>query len=261
MLRRTGAFVVATAAIALLSAGCGPDGNSNANPPTPDTSIGAYPDPGCTAEHPRHVSINPTEWETLLLTCASSDGTSMHVDNLSSTVIDVTSSDLNADMAVEDQQPASLEEAAAEMAAPASCLVGTCSLPAGRTLDIDSDAELTLTFRVDDTKTLTAQAARGLVSVLTSRVPSPGGGFVQQVASCARDVQNLAQPAQWQEDVRNTITGSLDCSELVKKVLEEPQPDEAAVADDVVKAASRVGDGVWIDALSYDTVKILSHVR
>lgn len=54
---------------------------------------------------------------------------------------------------------------------------------------------------------------------------------------------------------------SRSCGQLFDSVLGEPPPDENAIADRVTSIAEHVGDGLWIDSLSYASAKILSHVH
>ena len=193
--------------------------------------------------------------------CASDDGKHAHVDNLSSSVIDVSSSDPAAAMNLETYEPASLVAQSVRDAVPGGCdLSGNCVLPSERTLDVTSDASFTLFFDVDDTQTLIATGAAALARWATS-VGSAPRNLPSRVATCAQNVSGLTAPAQWQEDVRGAITTSTSCAQLTRDVLGEPAPDENAVADRVTSIAEHLDSGLWIDSLSFETARILSHVH
>jgi hypothetical protein len=192
--------------------------------------------------------------------CESTDGTGAHVDNLSSVVIDVSNSDLLADMSLEDHEATSPVAQAVQTAVPGSCdFSATCVLPAGRTLDISSDTQYSLHFNVDGTQTVVAHSAAALARWMMSKV-TPSTGLVGQVVSCAQTVNDLAEPEQWQEDVRSSIVTSQSCGQLVRSVLGE-QADESAVADRVTSMAAHVDEGLWVDELSYNAARILWHVH
>jgi hypothetical protein len=245
MFRKVGtSFAVASL---LVTTGCdGGNGNQQQNA-----------DPGCARDMPHAVAIKPPEWGTLVRMCASDDGSGARVDNLSSSVIDVSSDNVSVDMTVEDQQATSPVAQAVQAAVPANCLFLRCVLPAGRTLDVVSDRSVSLNFRIDYTKTVVAHMA----AALGTSIPRPGPGVVGEIASCADDMNHLTTPAQWQEQVRYAITTSHSCGHLVRQVAGTQEPDEGAVAGHITSIARRLDGGVWIDTLSYETAKILARVH
>jgi hypothetical protein len=258
---RRAAFI-AGGLLLTIAAGCGGSSSTTSTTVELPTHPTVPADAGCNAAQPHHVAVNPVAFGTLIQVCSSSDGSSVRVNNISSTVIAVSpdSQGSSVTMHLDPFTATTFVAAATAAAVPGQCSFSRCSLPGGGAVIAEGSAPIILDFDVDYSATTAANAATALAAYLQGRLSSPGQQLARRVATCADEAGSIAQQNQyWQVALRSAITGSADCGSLLRSALDEPAAERVSTAEEVTGLAKSIGHGTWIDTLTYGGAEILAH--
>lgn len=251
-------FGLISASLGLVLVGCG-NGNSTTSSPAYTVPTTTQVDSGCNPVEPRHVEVTPSSFGTLLHVCSSTNGSTVRVENISSTVIRVSPRSRGSTLRLEPSTATSFVEEATAAAVPGQCSVSACSLPGRAAAIAQGPAPVILGFDVDYSQTTSAVVASALAGYVQGRLQTPGQRLANSVATCATAAGQFAQNNYWQDALRSAITGSSNCGDLLHNILGEPVAEESTVAEEVTGFARRVGGGTWIDALTYGGAEILTH--
>jgi hypothetical protein len=206
--------------VAILGVGCDDDDGSADSTTSPDYSE-PVADDGCedVVDHPYRAT---REAHGYVVACLSEDGSSVHVHNVSSHVLNVTRGE-----GVDTVEPAGVEKDPGVRAALGVTGIGWTAdgshfvLPLGGSL-VASGPGPAVVF-IEPSLSLTAQAnsARWVGEWIASRLKVRGQALADKVESCASTAAQFAQQDAYIEDILRNALDTYQCTRALSDALLE----------------------------------------
>ena len=217
------------AALLLALAGCG-DGDETSDGPSFATDAMTeerVPDDGCEAAagHPNRAA---QEARGFVIACVSGDETSLHLQNISSHVLQVTPGH-----GVDTLEPAGVESGTGTQAALGITGIGWTPdethflLPLGGSLVASGPGPAAVNVQPDLVLTAKANAARYVAEWMESFVQARGRALAIKLQACAESAAAFVNGSAYVEDLLRNALGTVACKNTLAQAVREAEGSPA----------------------------------